>query len=155
MAAKISQKDKTALVIVESPAKAKTINKYLGSNYLVKASMGHVRDLPQEVIGVDIDKNFAPTYEILGSRKKLVGELKAAAKQSREVFLATDLDREGEAIAWHLTHAWAWKTMPSNASCLMKSPKPPSSKLLNIHTPLTSIKLTRNSTAHSGSAGWL
>ncbi|HMD54638.1 MAG TPA: DNA topoisomerase [Phycisphaerae bacterium] len=105
MAAKVSQKDKTALVIVESPAKAKTINKYLGSNYLVKASMGHVRDLPQEVIGVDIDKNFAPTYEILGSRKKLVGELKAAAKQSREVFLATDLDREGEAIAWHLTHA--------------------------------------------------
>ncbi|HTV48698.1 MAG TPA: DNA topoisomerase [Phycisphaerae bacterium] len=105
MAAKVSQKDKTALVIVESPAKAKTINKYLGANYLVKASMGHVRDLPKEDIGVDIDKNFTPTYEILASRKKLVSELKSAAKKSRDVFLATDLDREGEAIAWHLTHA--------------------------------------------------
>jgi DNA topoisomerase I len=105
VASKISQKDKTALVIVESPAKAKTINKYLGDNYLVKASMGHVRDLPQKGIGVDIDNNFAPTYEVLDSRKKLINELKAAAKKSREVFLATDLDREGEAIAWHLIHA--------------------------------------------------
>jgi DNA topoisomerase-1 len=94
-----------ALVIVESPAKAKTINKYLGANYVVKASMGHVRDLPKSGIGVDIDADFAPTYEILPTRKKLISELKSEAKKSGSVFLATDLDREGEAIAWHLCHA--------------------------------------------------
>ncbi len=104
MAAKTKPTGK-ALVIVESPAKAKTINKYLGDAYLVKASMGHVRDLPPKDIGVDIEKNFAPTYEILATRKKIIGELKAASRNSRQVYLATDLDREGEAIAWHLSHA--------------------------------------------------
>ncbi len=98
-----------ALVIVESPAKAKTINKYLGDTFIVKASMGHVRDLPTKEIGVDIEKNFAPTYEILATRKKIVGELRAASKNSRQVYLATDLDREGEAIAWHLRHALGLK----------------------------------------------
>lgn len=93
------------LVIVESPAKAKTINKYLGGNFVVKASMGHVRDLPEKGLGVDVENNFEPTYEILDTRKKLISELRAAAKGSSEVFLATDLDREGEAIAWHLKHA--------------------------------------------------
>jgi DNA topoisomerase-1 len=93
------------LVIVESPAKAKTINKYLGPGFEVRASMGHVRDLPEKGIGVDIEHDFAPTYEILASRKKLIGELRTAARASSEVFLATDLDREGEAIAWHLSHA--------------------------------------------------
>ncbi len=94
-----------ALVIVESPAKAKTINKYLGTGYMVKASMGHVRDLPEKGMGVDIEKDFAPTYEVLPSRKKLISELKAAARGAAEVYLATDLDREGEAIAWHLSQA--------------------------------------------------
>jgi DNA topoisomerase-1 len=93
------------LVIVESPAKAKTINKYLGAGFTVKASMGHVRDLPQKGIGVDVDKNFEPTYEVLATRKKIIGELKAAARGADQVYLATDLDREGEAIAWHLAHA--------------------------------------------------
>lgn len=104
----IGQNDKRnakSLVIVESPAKAKTINKYLGSSYVVKASMGHVRDLPKSGIGVDVDADFAPTYEILPTRKKLISELRSEVKKSDSVYLATDLDREGEAIAWHLYHA--------------------------------------------------
>src|SRR5215212_8674325 len=92
------------LVIVESPAKAKTINKYLGDDYIVKASMGHVRDLPSKGMGVDL-KTFVPEYEVLESRDKVVNELKKLAKTSEHVYLATDLDREGEAIAWHLKEA--------------------------------------------------
>jgi DNA topoisomerase-1 len=91
-----------SLVIVESPAKAKTINKYLGSNFEVKASMGHIRDLPSKGINVDIENNFEPTYDITPGRKKMVNTLKSAAKKCDQVYLATDLDREGEAIAWHL-----------------------------------------------------
>ncbi|HBG78167.1 MAG TPA: type I DNA topoisomerase [Phycisphaerales bacterium] len=90
------------LVIVESPAKAKTINKYLGDDFVVHASMGHVRDLPSTGLCVDLENNFEPTYEITEGRKKLVGTLKAAAKNCNMLYLATDLDREGEAIAWHL-----------------------------------------------------
>src|SRR4051812_41452602 len=92
------------LVIVESPAKAKTINKYLGDGFVVKASMGHVRDLPSKGMGVDL-KTFEPEYEVLASRSKVISELKKLAKDSAEVYLATDLDREGEAIAWHLKEA--------------------------------------------------
>ena len=92
------------LVIVESPAKAKTINKYLGDEFVVKASMGHVRDLPSKGMGVDL-KTFVPEYEVLESRDKVVNELKKLAKTSSHVYLATDLDREGEAIAWHLKEA--------------------------------------------------
>ncbi|HBG25475.1 MAG: hypothetical protein A2Y10_01525 [Planctomycetes bacterium GWF2_41_51] len=105
MTKKSSSKESSGknLVIVESPAKAKTINKYLGSDFIVHASMGHVRDLPSKGISVDIDNNFEPTYEITAGRKKLVSTLKAAAKNCSTLFLATDLDREGEAIAWHLS----------------------------------------------------
>ena len=92
------------LVIVESPAKAKTINKYLGDGYVVRASMGHVRDLPSKGMGVDL-KTFQPDYEVLESRSKVISELKKLAKESNEIYLATDLDREGEAIAWHLQQA--------------------------------------------------
>src|SRR5436190_12089356 len=95
---------KKSLVIVESPAKAKTINKYLGDDFVVKASMGHVRDLPSKGMGVDL-KTFVPEYEILESRGKVVNELKKLAKNADEIYLATDLDREGEAIAWHLKEA--------------------------------------------------
>ena len=91
-----------ALVVVESPAKAKTINKYLGRNYKVIASMGHVRDLPKSKLGVDIDEDFEPSYEVIASRKKVLKELKDAAKESEDIFIATDPDREGEAIGWHL-----------------------------------------------------
>ncbi len=93
------------LVIVESPAKAKTINKYLGRDYVVKASMGHVRDLPPHQYGIDPGQNFKPSYEIVPSRRKLVSELHRLADRAETVYLATDLDREGEAIAWHLVHA--------------------------------------------------
>ncbi|MCK4752741.1 MAG: type I DNA topoisomerase [Planctomycetes bacterium] len=99
MAKKSSKK---ALVIVESPAKAKTINKYLGPDFIVEASMGHVRDLPSKGINVDIENDFAPTYDILPGKKRTIISLKAAAKKCDRLFLATDLDREGEAIAWHL-----------------------------------------------------
>ena len=91
-----------ALVVVESPAKAKTINKYLGRNYKVVASMGHVRDLPKSKLGVDVDDGFEPSYEVIASRKKVLKELKDAAKDASEIFVATDPDREGEAIGWHL-----------------------------------------------------
>jgi DNA topoisomerase-1 len=98
------------LVIVESPAKAKTINRYLGPDYVVKASLGHVRDLPSKnpkgdkrpVPGVDLDHDFEPTYETLPGKAKVMGELKRAARGASEIWFATDLDREGEAIAWHL-----------------------------------------------------
>lgn len=90
------------LVIVESPAKAKTINKYLGSDFEVKSSMGHVRDLPSKNFGVDIDNNFEPTYQVMSGKRSVVTSLKTAAKNCDELYLATDLDREGEAIAWHL-----------------------------------------------------
>jgi DNA topoisomerase-1 len=93
------------LVIVESPAKAKTINKYLGRDFVVKASMGHVRDLPKKRLGVDVKQGFAAEYEVLAPRKKVLDELKAAAKDADAVYLAADPDREGEAICWHLSEA--------------------------------------------------
>lgn len=90
------------LVIVESPTKQKTISKILGSDYLVRSSFGHVRDLPSHDMGVDIDNNFTPTYKPVERAKRLIAELQAAAKNAPEIYLATDPDREGEAIAWHL-----------------------------------------------------
>ena len=90
------------LVIVESPTKVKTIGKILGSDYVIKASMGHVRDLPEREFGVDIEHNFQPQYEENKGRGKNLSELKSAAKSASEIFLASDPDREGEAIAWHL-----------------------------------------------------
>jgi len=110
------------LVIVESPAKARTINKYLGSEYIVSASVGHVRDLPEKnpkgiknpVPGVDLNKDFKPTYQIIKGKAATVTELKRLAKKASGIWLATDLDREGEAIAWHL--AEALEVMPQNAN---------------------------------------
>ena len=93
---------KKHLVIVESPAKAKTIGKYLGKDYEVKASMGHLRDLPKSKLGVDIEHDFEPVYQPIRGKEELIGELKKAAKDSDTVYLATDPDREGEAISWHL-----------------------------------------------------
>lgn len=90
------------LVIVESPAKAKTIGKFLGKEYVVKASMGHIRDLPTYRFGVNIDKDFAPSYEIIRGKKELIKELKEEASQASQVYIASDPDREGEAIAWHV-----------------------------------------------------
>ncbi|MBS3821694.1 MAG: type I DNA topoisomerase, partial [Phycisphaerae bacterium] len=106
-----------SLVVVESPAKAKTINKYLGPGYVVKASMGHVRDLParnpkgvdQPVPGVDLDHDFEPTYQPLSRGRKVLAELRKIARNAPKVYLATDLDREGEAIAWHVAEALGLK----------------------------------------------
>jgi DNA topoisomerase-1 len=93
------------LLIVESPAKAKTIQKYLGKDFVVKASMGHVVDLPEKEFGVDIEKGFKPKYTTIKGKSKLLKEIKEAAKKSQEVYLATDPDREGEAISWHIANA--------------------------------------------------
>src|ERR1700761_3786533 len=102
----MSKKRGKNLVIFESPAKAKTINKYLGDDYVVRASMGHVRDLPSKGMGVDLE-TFEPEYVLIEERgkDKVISELKKLAKDAPEIYLATDLDREGEAIAWHLKEA--------------------------------------------------
>ncbi|WP_165226896.1 type I DNA topoisomerase [Aquisphaera insulae] len=94
-----------ALVIVESPKKAKSINKFLGSKYVVKASMGHVRDLPKRKLGLDVADGYAPSYEVVPAKKETVSDLKKEAARAGIVYLATDPDREGEAIAWHLQQA--------------------------------------------------
>lgn len=102
------------LVIVESPAKAKTIKKYLGNGFEVVASMGHVRDLPKSKLGVDLENNFAPKYEEIKGKETLISSLKSAAKKSSGVFLATDPDREGEAISWHLAQMLGLDLAASN-----------------------------------------
>jgi DNA topoisomerase I len=91
-----------SLVVVESPSKAKTINKYLGAGYKVLASVGHIKDLPKKGIGIDFDNNFEPTYEVIPGKEKVIKELKAAAKDADTIYVATDPDREGEAIGWHI-----------------------------------------------------
>ena len=91
-----------SLVVVESPAKAKTIVKYLGPKFVVMASLGHVKDLPKKEMGVNIERDFQPKYEIIASKKKVIAELKAAAKKADAILLAADPDREGEAICQHL-----------------------------------------------------
>ncbi|MSQ61204.1 MAG: type I DNA topoisomerase [Dehalococcoidia bacterium] len=100
------------LVIVESPAKARTIGNILGADYTVKASIGHVRDLPKSKLGVDVDKGFAATYLVPKEKKKVVDELRAAARKAERVYLATDPDREGEAISWHLVEAAGLQDTP-------------------------------------------
>src|SRR2546427_5041191 len=96
-----------SLVIVESPAKAKTINKYLGRNYSVKASLGHVKDLPKKDLGIDVENGFEPTYEVIPGKTKVVAELKKAGKEADAIYLAADPDREGEAICAHLADVLA------------------------------------------------
>src|SRR5919201_2854163 len=91
------------LIIVESPAKARTLKRFLGDRYDVRASMGHVRDLPEKEMGVEVDDGFKPHYEVVESRRKTINELRSASRKDQEVILASDPDREGEAIAWHLS----------------------------------------------------
>src|SRR3989338_2983283 len=93
------------LIIVESPTKARTIGRFVGSNYEVTSSYGHIRDLPKSKIGIDVKKNFKPTYEIPLKAKPVIAELKKKSKEAKDIILATDEDREGEAIAWHLAEA--------------------------------------------------
>src|SRR5947209_16376290 len=103
--AAVAARKKKNLVIVESPAKAKTINKYLGPDYEVAASKGHVRDLPKTQFGIDIEAGWVPTYRSLKDRKDVLASLKKQAAKAGAVYLAPDPDREGEAIAWHLKEA--------------------------------------------------
>ncbi|MCX7904690.1 MAG: toprim domain-containing protein, partial [Caloramator sp.] len=93
-----------SLIIVESPAKAKTISKFLGKNFKVKASMGHIRDLPKSQLGVDIENNYEPKYITIRGKGDLIDELKKEAKKASKIYIATDPDREGEAISWHLAY---------------------------------------------------
>jgi DNA topoisomerase-1 len=111
--APVSDHGGAALVIVESPAKAKTLKKILGDGYQIKASVGHIRDLPEKKLGVDIDKNFEPQYEVMPKKAEVVLELQTAARQAARIYLAADPDREGEAIAWHTAHLLA-ESMPQD-----------------------------------------
>jgi DNA topoisomerase-1 len=101
------------LVIVESPAKARTIGRILSDKYIVKATMGHVRDLPEKELGVDPEKGFSPKYIVAKGKQKIINEIKAAAKGAETLYLATDPDREGEAISWHVVKAAKLENMPT------------------------------------------
>ncbi len=105
--ARTKAKSNKVLVIVESPTKAKAIGKFLGSNYIVKSSMGHIRDLPKSDLGVDVEHDFTPKYIVIRGKGNILTELKDDAKKAKRVLLAADPDREGEAIAWHLKEIWA------------------------------------------------
>src|SRR5438477_170805 len=109
------------LIIVESPAKARTLKRFLGDRFDVRASMGHVRDLPEKEIAVDVEAGFKPRYEVVESRRKTIGELRSAAKKDSDVILASDPDREAEAIAWHLVEVLERRS-PSRAHPSISSP---------------------------------
>ena len=100
-----------SLVIVESPAKARTVGQILGRKYVVTASQGHVRDLPKSKIGVDVEQDFEPSYVIMKDKRSLLTQIKKAGNEAKEIFLATDPDREGEAISWHLQNAADWQDL--------------------------------------------
>ena len=110
-----------SLIIVESPAKARTISKYLGRGYKVLASVGHVRDLPKSKLGIDVEHDFQPQYVVIRGKSKTLTEIKNQAKKADKVFLAPDPDREGEAIAWHIAEELNGK---ANNCLLYTSPSP-------------------------------
>ncbi len=116
-------KVKKDLVIVESPAKAHTIEKYLGNKYHVIASKGHIRDLPKSQMGVDLDNNYQPKYISIRGKGDTIKELKAEAKKANKVYLASDPDREGEAIAWHVAHVLGLDEHDKTGLPLTKLPK--------------------------------
>ena len=117
-----SRNSNKSLVIVESPAKARTISRILGSKYDVQASVGHIRDLPKAKLGIDVEQGFAPQYVIPRDKSKTVTQIKEAAKKAGTVYLATDPDREGEAIAWHLMEAANLDQLPPTGSLLICPP---------------------------------
>lgn len=112
-----------ALVIVELPSKAKTIGKFLGSNYKVVASVGHVRDLPKSKMGINIENNFDPEYISIRGKGDVIKAMRSEAKNASKIYLATDNDREGEAISWHIAFCWELKKLQPTGSFSMKSPK--------------------------------
>lgn len=145
-------KTKKKLVIVESPSKAKTIGKYLGRTYKVVASLGHVRDLPKSRMGVDIENDYQPDYISIRGKGDVIKELRKDAKQAKAVYLASDPDREGEAIAWHVANLLKLDTKDKNPS--MKLPKTPLRKPLRNRVRSTWTWLTRS--RHGGFwIGWL
>lgn len=113
------------LVIVESPAKAKTIEKYLGRTYKVVASLGHIRDLPKSQMGVDVDNDYEPKYISICGKGDVIKSLKKDAKKASKIYLAADPDREGEAIAWHVSHILGLDPKAKIASFLTKLRKMP------------------------------
>ena len=115
------------LVIVESPAKAKTIEGYLGQDFVVRSSYGHVRDLPKDNNAIDIANGFKPTYVVSADKRELIAQLKKLSKEAEMVWLASDDDREGEAISWHLAETLNLPEAKTGASYFAKSPKTPSS----------------------------
>src|SRR5918996_5551241 len=115
-----------SLVIVESPAKAKTINKYLGRDFVVKSSVGHVKDLPKSQLGVDIEHDFQPEYEVIRGKGKVLAEIKKLAKEAEAIYLAPDPDREGEPIAWHIAQEIG--ATANGHTPAKKTTKPPRSK---------------------------
>jgi DNA topoisomerase-1 len=125
------------LIIVESPAKVKTIRKFLGNRYAVQASVGHIRDLPSKTLGVDEHNNFAPQYEIIPGKEKVVAELRSAAAKADNIYLAPDPDREGEAIAWHIATLIEAESRNKNVSRIQfnESPRAPSKTLSPIPVP--------------------
>ena len=124
---------KKNLVIVESPAKAKTIEKYLGRNYKVVASVGHIRDLKKSSMSINFENNYEPQYINIRGKGPLINDLKKEAKKSKKVYLASDPDREGEAISWHLAHILDLDENDKTVLFSMKSPKTLSKMLLLNH----------------------
>ena len=120
-----------SLIIVESPTKVKTIRKYLGPEYDVRASVGHVKDLPKNKLGIDPEKGFEPTYLVMDSKKKVIAELKKAASKAEQILLAPDPDREGEAIAWHIAEEIRQEKNQSGGSSSTTSPTIPFSTRLH------------------------
>ena len=106
------------LVIVESPAKAKTIEKFLGKDFRVVSSFGHIRDLSKKNLGIDIENNFTPDYEVPKEKAKVVSELRKAAADSKNIWIASDEDREGEAIAWHLASVLKLDLVDNKKNCI-------------------------------------
>ena len=128
------------LVIVESPAKAKTIEKFLGKDYKVMSSYGHIRDLKTKEFSIDIEHDYAPQYVIPADKKKLVSELKSEAKSAEQVWLASDEDREGEAISWHLYEVLGLK--PENTKRIVFHEITKNAILHAIETPVSYTHLT-------------
>lgn len=132
------------LVIVESPAKAKTIEKFLGKEFQVESSYGHIADLPSKEIGVDVANNFKPKYEVSPDKKALVKKLKDLSKNAETVWLASDEDREGEAISWHLAEELKLDPKKPNVLFFTKSPRRLSKKQLKTHAESIMIWLMHN-----------
>lgn len=145
---------KKHLVIVESPAKAKTIGKYLGKDYEVKASMGHLRDLPKSKLGVDIEHDFEPVYQPIRGKEELISELKKAAKSSDTVYLATDPDREGEAISWHLKALLNLDDEKAKRVTFNEITKRSSPRASRSRAPSTRTWSTRSRRAACSTASW-